>query len=49
MPWCMLEDPKEAITEAKVPLGLLLHIYSFGKVSNLVAFNGLKHSLEGIY
>lgn len=49
MPWCMLEDPEEAITEAKVPLGLLLHIYSFGKVSNLVAFNGLKHSLEGMY
>lgn len=23
----MLEDPEEAITEAKVPLGLLLRIY----------------------
>lgn len=26
-----------------------VYIYNFGKVSNLVVFNGLKHSLEGIY
>lgn len=44
----MLEGPEETITETKVLLGFLLHIYNFGNLSNLVTFNGLKHPLECI-